>query len=297
MLEKLGFLIALAREKHFGRAAESCGVAQATLSQGIQQLEEDLNVKLVLRSSRFLGLTPDGERVLIWARRLVGDAHAMRQEILGLKAGAGHHLRLAVMPAAMPIVASVTAPVLLHHPTVHFTLLTRTSDEIATQIDQREIDAGICYIGHQPRPEVEEIPLFREDYVLLTTAHGSFGASDQVTWAQLSGLPLCLLTPNLQQRRIIDSTLQTVGVSVQPMMETDSILALISHVLTGNWVSVLSRLTLEAIEVSRNLRAVPIVEPKVSHLIGLVVSKRFPMQAPMALLMQEARKLHDLPRA
>src|SRR5262249_154554 len=110
MLDKLEFMIALAREKHFGRAAESCGVAQPTLSQGIQSLEEIFNVPLVKRSSRFQGFTPEGERVLVWARRLVGDAHAMRQEILGLQKGVGAHIRIAAIPSAMPVVASITAP-------------------------------------------------------------------------------------------------------------------------------------------------------------------------------------------
>ena len=129
MLEKLEFMLALAREKHFGRAAESCGVAQPTFSQGIQQLEELLNVPLVKRSSRFLGFTPEGERVLVWARRLVGDAQAMRQEILGMQHGIGSHIRIAAMPAAMPIVASLTAPFQVRNPTARFTLITRTADE------------------------------------------------------------------------------------------------------------------------------------------------------------------------
>lgn len=290
MLDKLEFMIALARERHFGRAAESCGVAQPTFSQGIQQLEELLKVPLVKRSSRFLGFTPEGERVLAWARRLVGDANAMRQEFRELQSGVGSHVRLAVMPAAMSIVASLTAPFQLRNPTVRFTLLTRTSDEIINQIDQREIDAGVSYIGHQPRAEVEEVPLFREAYVLLTTLDGPFGDQDQVEWGQLANLPLCLLTPNLQQRRIIDGTLHSVGVNVAPTIETDSVLALITHVLTGHWVSVVSRLTLSSIDASSALRAVPIVEPDVSHLIGLVVSKRFPMQAAMTALLQEARR-------
>ena len=90
MLEKLEFMIALSREQHFGRAAESCGVAQPTLSLGIQSLEQMLNTPLVKRASRFQGFTPEGERVLVWAHRLVGDARAMRQDILGLKSRNRH---------------------------------------------------------------------------------------------------------------------------------------------------------------------------------------------------------------
>ena len=71
MIDKLEFFIALAREKHFGRAAELCGVTQPTLSAGIKQLEGQLGVMLVMRGSRFQGLTPEGVQVLRWARRAV----------------------------------------------------------------------------------------------------------------------------------------------------------------------------------------------------------------------------------
>src|SRR5215212_4544363 len=87
MLDKLEYLMALARERHFGRAAETCGVTQPTLSAGIKQLEETLGVLLVQRGSRFIGFTPEGQRTLDWARRIVGDARAMRQEIAALKHG------------------------------------------------------------------------------------------------------------------------------------------------------------------------------------------------------------------
>ena len=73
MLDKLEYLIALSREQHFGRAAETCGVTQPTLSAGIKQLEEMLGVLLVQRGSRFIGFTAEGERTLDWARRIVGD--------------------------------------------------------------------------------------------------------------------------------------------------------------------------------------------------------------------------------
>ena len=87
MIDKLNFLLALARERHFGRAAESCGVTQPTLSAGVKQLEETLGILLVNRGSRFQSFTPEGDRVLDWARRIVGDSRAMRQEINTIRNG------------------------------------------------------------------------------------------------------------------------------------------------------------------------------------------------------------------
>ena len=63
MIDKLDFILALARERHFGRAAEACGVTQPTLSAGVKQLEEQMGVLLVNRGSRFQGFTPEGQRV------------------------------------------------------------------------------------------------------------------------------------------------------------------------------------------------------------------------------------------
>src|SRR3954467_6819523 len=115
--------MALAREQHFGRAAEACGVTQPTLSAGIKQLEETLGVLLVQRGSRFHSFTPEGERTLDWARRIVGDTRAMRQEIRALKTGLAGHVKLAAIPSALTMVASLTTPYRARHPGVSFSVL------------------------------------------------------------------------------------------------------------------------------------------------------------------------------
>jgi DNA-binding transcriptional LysR family regulator len=127
MIDKLEMLLALAREQHFGRAAEPCGVTQPTLSAGLKQLGDSLGVLLVNRQSRVIGFTPEGRRALDWARRIVADARAMRQEIDGLKRGLAGHLRIAAIPTALPIVASLTTPFRARHPEVDFTIASRRS--------------------------------------------------------------------------------------------------------------------------------------------------------------------------
>src|SRR5580700_4488934 len=147
MIDKLEYLLALAREKHFGRAAESCGVTQPTLSAGIKQLEDTLGVLLVNRGSRFLGFTQEGERVLDWARRIVGDTRAMRDEIRALKRGdLVGHLRIAVIPTALAMVSALTTPYRAKHPGVRFTILSRTSIETLNALENLEVDAGITYL-------------------------------------------------------------------------------------------------------------------------------------------------------
>jgi DNA-binding transcriptional LysR family regulator len=110
LIDKLELLLALAKERHFGRAAEACGVTQPTMSTSLKQLEEALGVMLVKRGSRFQGFTPEGERTLDWARRIVGDARAMRQEINGLKDKLSGEIRIAAIPTVLGMVAALTTP-------------------------------------------------------------------------------------------------------------------------------------------------------------------------------------------
>ena len=289
MLEKLEFMIALSREQHFGRAAEACGVAQPTLSLGIQSLEQMLNTQLVKRASRFQGFTPEGERVLVWAHRLVGDAHAMRQDLLGLKSGSESHLRIASIPSAMPLVAKLTVPLQARYPNVRFTVLGRTSNVLLNMLRQREIEAGVTYLSNEPIGDVSAVPIYREEYLLLTTPEGPFGEAERVTWSQAGEIPLCLLARDMQSRRIIDSILRRIGIEPTPVMETDSLSALMAHVRVGRWASIVPNSALESVEFSDILRAIPIVEPEVFHTIGVVVSERIPLQPAIASLIQEAR--------
>ena len=291
MIDKLEFILALAREKHFGRAAEVCGVTQPTLSAGVKQLEDQMGVLLVNRGSRFQSFTPEGQRVLEWARRIVGDSRTMRQEINSLRLGLSGRLRLAAIPTALAMVAALTTPYREKHPNVQFTIFSRTSIEILDLLDNLEIDAGITYLENEPIGRVSNVPLYREHYRLLTSADAPLGNRDSVTWAEVAQVPLCLLTPDMQNRRIIDRLLKGAGGESRPTLESDSMILLYSHVRTGRWASVMPAKIADTLGLTDTIRAIPITQPKAVQTIGLVVPQREPMTPTTAALVTEARRL------
>jgi DNA-binding transcriptional LysR family regulator len=118
IIRQLIYLTALAREKHFGRAAASCNVSQPTLSAAIQQLEADLGVPIVERGQRFKGLTAEGQRVLEWATASWPILEALTQDSCEMREGLTGHLRFGVIPSALPAVSLVTAPFCASHPRV-----------------------------------------------------------------------------------------------------------------------------------------------------------------------------------
>ncbi len=186
-------------------------MTQPTLSAGVKQLEQQMGVLLVNRGSRFQGFTPEGQRVLEWARRIVGDTRSMREEINSLRHGLSGRLRIAAIPTALAMVTNLTTPYRERHPNVQFTVLSRNSVEVLDLLENLEIDAGITYVENEPLGRVNTVPLYHERYRLLTSADAPLGNRDSVTWSEVAQVPLCLLTPDMQNRRIIDRLLKSAG--------------------------------------------------------------------------------------
>ena len=291
MLDKLELLLALAKERHFGRAAEACGVTQPTMSTSLKQLEEILGVMLVQRGSRFQGFTPEGERALDWARRIVGDTRAMRQEIHALKEGLSGEIRIAAIPTALGMVATLTTPFRARHPGVRFRIESCTSSEVLGLLENLEVDVGLTYLENEPVGRVRTVPLYRESYRLVTSPDGMFGDRDEVTWKEVGQVPLCLLTPEMQNRRIIDRALKSVGAEVVPTLTSNSIIVLYTHVKTGRWASVMPAKLVDALGLADSVRTIPIVDPAVTYTIGLVVPPRDPLTPMIAALVQTAAEI------
>lgn len=292
MIDKLEMFIALSREGHFGRAAEACGVTQPTLSSAIRALEDQLGVQLVFRGSRYQGLTAEGERVLDWARRIVADVRGMRDEVRTLRMGLTGVLRLGVIPTALPMVQDLTAPFLARHPNVRVVVLSRTSAEILSGIEQLDLDAGITYLDNEPLGRVAQVPLYTEEYRLILgpgmASPGDQTLGDSATWEQIAQLPLCLLTSDMQNRRIVDHQLAQVGASPRPGIETNSNIVMVSHVMTGAWASVMPQKLADLFADLPGLRSLPITGPRVTHAVGLIATRRDPPTPLVAALFDAA---------
>ncbi|MCT8998882.1 LysR family transcriptional regulator [Chelativorans intermedius] len=289
MIDKLEFFIALARERHFGRAAEELGITQPTLSAAIKQLEDQLGVMLVQRGSRFQGLTAEGQRVLEWARRIVGDARTMREEMRAARRGLAGRVRIAAIPTALAMVPELTTPFREKHPDVTFSVVSCTSLEVLALLENFEIDIGITYLDNEPLGRVATVPLYAERYQLITAAGNRFSDRRQVTWAEVAELPLCLLTPDMQNRRIINRHLEEAGARAHPTLESNSMILLFSHIRTGKWASIMPLNLAEVLGFSEPIRAIPIVEPDASHSVGVVAVEREPHTPMVSALLYQAR--------
>jgi DNA-binding transcriptional LysR family regulator len=268
-LRQLEYLTALAREQHFGRAAAVCHVSQPALSAAIGKLERELGLELVDRVGRRGELTEEGRALLRWADLALVGVEGLRSEAARMTTELRGKLRLGVIPTALPVVAGILRPMLDRHPAVEVEVISMSSREIGLQMAAHGIDAGVTYLDNEPLGEVVAVPIYEERYVFVTPQDD---AAETIEWADLDGVQLCLLSSEMQNRRIVDSLLQKAGAVPGVRLQTNSISALFSFLRDG-WPCVVSQAWLDLYGVPEGMGSMLITAPEVAHEIGLVVSR------------------------
>ncbi|MGH3761684.1 LysR family transcriptional regulator [Actinophytocola sp.] len=276
LLRQLEYLSALAREGHFRRAAEACHVSQPALSAAIRKLETELDIQIVQRGQRFEGFTPEGKQVLLWAHRILAERDAMRHELASMRGGLSGVLRMGAIPTALTVASLLTTPLAEQHPHVRVSIESLSSRQIVNRLAEFDLDIGMTYIDGERHGTVRVVPLYRERYLLLTPADGRFANHETVGWEELADTPLCMLSPVMQNRRILDRNFAEAGVTVTPSVEADTVSAIYAHVITLRWSSVIAHAWLHVFGVPEGLRVVPLERPRRAYQVGLVLADRDP---------------------
>ena len=293
LFRQLEYFVALARERHFARAAAACYVSQPALSEAIRKLEHELNVPLVNRDHAFQSLTPEGERLVVWARRILADHDALQQEVSAMRSGLSGQLRLGVTAAASTTAALVLTPFCARHPLVSVELETRLSTEdILSELRRFELDAGIIHIDDADTTDLTVVPLYTERFVLAAHRRLLPGDwSDHITWAELSELPLCMLNSSRHTRQLIDRLLERKGLVLRPRIETDSVGSIFSFVDSGSYAGVVPQEWIHIFNYAPDIRIVTIDDPLITSALCLVTSASEPGSLLGRSLAETARKL------
>jgi DNA-binding transcriptional LysR family regulator len=219
--------------------------------------------------------------VLDYAQRILADCDGMKQDLGKLKTGLIGRLRLGAIPTALPIVSLITGPFHAAYPLVTIAVMSHTSIEIQRGMDDFQLEVGLTYLDNEPLERARTSPLYREEYILLTPEAGPFPERETVTWAEAAEVPLCLLTPDMQNRRILDGIFRSIGKYPRPLLETNSIFNLCSSVSAGHWSSVMPKTILQVFGMPERTRALRLIEPETVRTIGMIIPDRDP-PSPLA---------------
>jgi DNA-binding transcriptional LysR family regulator len=289
---QLRYLVALARHRHFGRAAEECGITQSALSQAVRQIEATFDVPIVDRHNQgFEGFTPQGAMVLDFARRTLDRHEHLVQDIVSAGEELSGHVRVGVIPVAMPGISIVTTAFNQLHPAVSVSVTSLNFTDLKKGLENFDLDVGINYLDHGASTGLRPYFLYDESYFLIAPAEHAIARRTSVTWTEAGRLPLCMLTPDMQNRRILDRVFSSVGVSPRTVLETNCALALCSHVRPGHWFAVVPNTFFLMIGDWSQTRAVPLVEPTITNTIGMMVLERDPQPPAVRAFIEVANDI------
>jgi DNA-binding transcriptional LysR family regulator len=288
-LRQFQYLVTLAEEKNFGRAAQHCNVSQPSLSSAIKQLEQELGIPIVLRHQRYNGLTEEGKRVLEWGKRILADREAMLMELALMHRNLEGRIRIGAMPMSSPVLPMIDRLFFVRYPGVQIETHFIGLDKMIDGLTNSHFDIGVTYLGEQPLGRLKSLPLYEEEFALLIPDRGWAGNRTSMTWAEAAGLPLCLLSPSTHERQAMNKAFVKCGIMPKPRLESESILNLVFHVMQGDLATIIPNHFQHFIGPFPRTRLIELEKPQVVQNVGLVWVDSTPMR-PMTNAMVELMK-------
>lgn len=278
------YLVALAQHRHFGRAAAACHITQPALSNALRALESHFGVAIVRRGRAFGGLTVEGQEVLATAHRVLHEQELLAQSLAGAVTRPVGRLSVGAVPTAVPVAARFCATVVAAHPGIAPQLRSLSSQDLEAGLEDLTLDLAFGFVERTAtNSRLDVWPQYEEHHYLVEAkpAGGAAGlgprgpgwpASAPLPWVQAAERALCLLTPEMHHRALVDAVFRRLGCEVRPALETDSVLALAVAVRAGGLAAVLPGALVATLPHDADLVVRPLVEPELRTAIGLMVS-------------------------
>ncbi|MEP2736582.1 MAG: LysR family transcriptional regulator [Erythrobacter sp.] len=261
-LRQLKYLVTLADERHFARAADKCFVTQPTLSARIRQLEDEFGVPLVIRDHRFRGLTRFGDRVVDWATVVLNDCDALKQDFSRIRKAGEGVISVGIVPSASPLASLLLSFMRLQDIPISTDIQTLSAVEVARRVSQKNLSLGISYTSAIEVENYRTFPLTTESYVAFK--YGSVGASlpTCLSWADLSKHELCLPTSTVPGRALIDICLAEHCENPDVSLETDCWLTMLQAVRRNGLVGIAPSHVMGILSIPAGTSVYPLPDPK-----------------------------------
>jgi LysR family hydrogen peroxide-inducible transcriptional activator len=273
-LRDLRYLVALADERHFGKAAERCFVSQPTLSAQIRKLEEYLGVPLFERQPKRVSLTETGEKVVRRARSLLQEADAIVELAKTDRDPLSGSIKLALIPTVGPyLLPHVVGRLKRELPRLKLMLYEYQTEPLLEKLRAGEIDAGILALPVD-MDGLESAVLYDEPFALAVPANHPLAERERVKIEDLRGETLLLLEDGHCLRDQALEVCSRVRVNETQDYRATSLETLRQMVAAGHGITLLPELAAETpVGTARGLRIKPFAKPAPGRTVGAVWRK------------------------
>jgi len=284
-LKDLRYLVALADQRHFGRAAAHCFVSQPTLSAQLKKLEQALGVQLIERAPNAVSLTAVGEEIVARARRMLEASDEVVQLARSHQDPLGGRLRLALLPTIGPYLLPRVAPAIRKRlPRLQLHLSEYQTAPMLQKLHAGELDVGILALP-VALEGLESRELYREDFLLAVPERHALAARERVRVADLEEETLLLLEEGHCLRDQALEVCSRVGVRDSQDFRATSLETLRQMVAAGAGVTLLPELASRgAYRSGHGVALRPFVRPAPARHIGGVWRKTTPRRAAIDAL-------------
>jgi DNA-binding transcriptional LysR family regulator len=268
--------LAIAERGSFQRAAAQLNLSQTALSHRMKKLEQDLGLKLFVRTTRQVTLTEAGAQLLPNAQRMIGELALSFEELR--QKGRERQERISV--CCLPTLAVHYLPQLLRefyasHPGVSVRIYDNSATEICDLVRAGTAEFGLT-LASDTHPDLEVKPLMKEPFVLLCPKTHPIARDGQVDWSDLVGIPLVRTSRQAGNRLLIDDALGPRRDQLDWRWEVLHIATAVSMVSAGVGLTVIPRLAIDGIDM-RDLVALPLHNPGITRTVGLLSARERPL--------------------
>jgi DNA-binding transcriptional LysR family regulator len=268
-LRQLRYLVALAEERHFTRAAAREHIAQPALSQQIKRLEEEVGLTLVERSTRQVTITDAGELLVARGRRMLAEMEAARAELESLKGVESGRVTVGTMHTMGPVdVALVLAIFHERHPAVELTVREQSSEELAAMLRDDELDLAFLSVTEQLESEGLGLhQLVSEELVAVLPADHRYARRRRLPMAELEDDEFISFREGARLRELLEAAGRHAGFQPKIKLESNESGRIRRLVSRGMGVAILPRS--DAIAPGADVAVVALIEPSLSRDITL----------------------------
>ena len=271
---QLEMFLAVAENLSFTRASLQLHVVGSAISRQIRMLEEELGTEVFKRVNKKIYLTPAGETLIRYSRKIFEDLRNASLEISDIADLRSGHVRLGtVMLASVYLLPSVLERFKQRYPGVFITVVTGSSERLLSGVRDSSLDLGVLTLP-VTAPDLAIVPFYVEDLVVVSgTTHPVLSKKRSISSVDLAKYPLILFPRGSYTRRIIEEAFDRLGVTLQHAMEVDNIVS-IKPLVRRNLGIAIMPLPAIAEDVKRgDLHCLKIQDCELTRKLGLVTQR------------------------
>lgn len=254
-IRQVRYFVMVAQTGSFSQAAKELFISQSTLSQQIQQLENEVGVKLLERNTRKVTLSEYGQEFLPYAKNLIYDAEACLGSIMDVRNMATGKLVIGVTYTFSSVMVDVLKEFIRDYPGIRLSIRTALMEELMDMLERNEIDLALSYDPGHKYDNIESTELFRSSICVISRDTHPLAQKVSISLEELSRLKLALPVSGMQARDKFDSVLAEKGIKMNIAVEVNDMQILQKLVRDTELVTVFSR---NAIKNSVGLKALEI---------------------------------------